>query len=75
MAILSNANVLVFPDLQSGNLALHLIQHVGGAVPVGPLLLGTARPAHLLQYGHTVEDVVNLTALGVVQAAAQERAE
>jgi malate dehydrogenase (oxaloacetate-decarboxylating)(NADP+) len=63
-----DANVLVFPDLQSGNLALHLLQQVGTAVLVGPLLMGTRLPAHLLQYGATVEDVVNLATVGAVQA-------
>jgi malate dehydrogenase (oxaloacetate-decarboxylating)(NADP+) len=64
-----DANVLVFPDLQSGNLALHLLQNVGGAVPIGPLLMGTRLPAHLLQYGATVEEVVNLVTVGAVEAA------
>jgi malate dehydrogenase (oxaloacetate-decarboxylating)(NADP+) len=68
-----DANVLIFPDLQSGNLALHLLQHVGLAVPVGPILMGTRLPAHVLQYGSTVEDVVNLTTVGVVEAAAIRR--
>ena len=65
--------MLVFPDLQSGNLALHLLQYVGGAVAIGPLLMGTRLPAHLLQYGATVEEVVNLVALGAVEAAASAR--
>lgn len=64
-----DANVLIFPDLQSGHLALNLLQHVGEAVPIGPILMGTRLPAHLLQYGPTVEDVINLTAIGVVEAA------
>jgi malate dehydrogenase (oxaloacetate-decarboxylating)(NADP+) len=63
-----DANVLVFPDLQSGNLALHLLQHLGEAVVVGPVLTGTRLPVQLLQYGSTVQDVVNLAAVGVVQA-------
>ena len=71
----ADANVLVFPDLQSGNLAFHLLQCVGGAVPVGPLLMGTRLPAHLLQYGATVEEVVNLVAVGAVEAAALKRTE
>jgi malate dehydrogenase (oxaloacetate-decarboxylating)(NADP+) len=70
-----DANVLVFPDLQSGNLALHLLQHVGGALPIGPLLMGTRLPAHLLQYGATVEEVVNLVTVGAVEAASVKRAE
>jgi malate dehydrogenase (oxaloacetate-decarboxylating)(NADP+) len=68
-----DANVLVFPDLQSGNLALHLLQNVGGAVPIGPLLMGTRLPAHLLQYGATVEEVVNLVTVGAVEAVAVRR--
>jgi malate dehydrogenase (oxaloacetate-decarboxylating)(NADP+) len=70
-----DANVLVFPDLQSGNLAFHLLQCVGGAVPIGPLLMGTRLPAHLLQYGATVEEVVNLVAVGAVEAASLKRPE
>ena len=62
------ANVLIFPDLQSGNLALHLLQHLGEAVVVGPVLTGTRLPVQLLQYGSTVQEVVNLTAVGIVQA-------
>jgi malate dehydrogenase (oxaloacetate-decarboxylating)(NADP+) len=42
---------------------------MAGAVLVGPLLMGTRLPVHLLQYGATVEDVVNLVTVGVVQAA------
>lgn len=69
-----DANVLIFPDLQSGNLALHLLQHMGEGVLIGPVLLGTAHPVHLLQYGSSVEDIVNLTAMGIVQAAATRSA-
>jgi malate dehydrogenase (oxaloacetate-decarboxylating)(NADP+) len=63
-----DANVLIFPGLESGNLALHLLQKVGGAVPIGPILMGTRLPAHLLQYGMMVEEVVNLVTVGVVEA-------
>jgi len=59
-----DADVLVFPDLQAGNVALHLLQHVGGAVPIGPLLMGTRLPAHPLQYDATVEEVVSLATVG-----------
>jgi len=67
-ALEKDANVLVFPDLQSGNLALHLLQHLGEAVVVGPVLTGTRLPVQLLQYGSSVQEVVNLAAVGVVQA-------
>lgn len=65
-----DANVLIFPDLQSGNLTMHSLHFIGNAVLVGPLLMGTRRPAHLLEYGATVEEVVNLTTAAVVEAAA-----
>jgi malate dehydrogenase (oxaloacetate-decarboxylating)(NADP+) len=65
----SDGNVLIFPDLQSGNITLQSLQYMGDAVTVGPLLMGTRLPAHLLQYGSTVEEVVNLTTAAVVQAA------
>ncbi len=63
------ANVLIFPDLQSGNIALDLMRSVGEAVSIGPLLTGTRLPAHLRQYGVTAEQIVNLTTVGVVEAA------
>ncbi len=71
--LVENANVLIFPDLQSGNLALDLIQQIGKAVAVGPILMGTRLPVHLRQYGVTVEEVVNLVATGVVEAVSFNR--
>jgi malate dehydrogenase (oxaloacetate-decarboxylating)(NADP+) len=65
-----DANVLVFPDMQSGNLALQLLENMGGAVIVGPILMGTRLPVHLLQYGASAEDVVNLATVGIVEASA-----
>jgi len=66
-----DANVLIFPDLQSGNLALHLLERLGECVSVGPVLMGTRYPAHVLQHGRTVTDVVNLAAIGAVVAASE----
>ncbi len=71
--LVENANILIFPDLQSGNLALDLIQQIGKAVSVGPILMGTRLPVHLRQYGVTVEEVVNLVATGVVEAVSFNR--
>ena len=69
-----NANVLIFPDLQAGTLALHLLQKLGDAVAVGPVLTGTRRPFHILQHENSsAEDLVNITAIGVVQAAEARR--
>ena len=65
----NNANVLVFPDLQSGNLTMHSLQCMGEANAIGPLLMGTRLPAQFLQYGASVESVVNLIAIAVVESA------
>jgi malate dehydrogenase (oxaloacetate-decarboxylating)(NADP+) len=62
------ANVLVFPDLQSGNLAYQLLTGLGGAEALGPILTGMRRPVHVLQTGFDVEDVVNMTAIAVLDA-------
>lgn len=70
----ADANVLVFPDLQSGNMAMHVLQHLAEAVVVGPVLMGTRLPTHLIQYGSSVEQVVHLTATGIVQAAGLRQA-
>ena len=67
-----NANILIFPDLQSGKLALHLLENVGTSVPIVPILMGTRLPAHLLQYGIAVAEVVNLATIGIVEAAAKK---
>lgn len=63
-----DANILIFPDLQSGNLTLQSLQYIGDAIPIGPILMGTRLPAHLLQYGASVEEVVNLCTVAVVEA-------
>jgi malate dehydrogenase (oxaloacetate-decarboxylating)(NADP+) len=64
-----DANVLVFPDLQAGTLALHLLQKLGDAAAVGPVLTGTRRPFHVLHHASSADDLVNVAAVGVVQAA------
>ena len=67
----NDANVLIFPDLQSGNIALDLLQcMVEEAVLIGPLLTGTRLPVHPRPYGFSVEEVVNLTTVGVVETTA-----
>lgn len=67
----ANANVLVFPDLDAGNLALDLLQNVGETVTVGPVLMGARLPAQLLAYGASAADIVNLAATGIVEAASE----
>ena len=62
------ANVLIFPDLQSGNIAYQLLARLGEAAAIGPILMGMSQPVHVLQRGAEVEDIVNLAALAVVDA-------
>ena len=63
-----NANVLIFPDLQSGNICYKLLNKLGGAEAVGPILMGMNKPVHVLQRGDEVADVVNMAAVAVVDA-------
>src|SRR5580765_494314 len=62
------ANVLVFPSLESGNIAYKLLQRIGGAELIGPLLTGLSRPVHVLQRGSEVNDIVHVAAVAVVDA-------
>ncbi|MBL0712708.1 MAG: NADP-dependent malic enzyme [Desulfosarcina sp.] len=62
------ANVLVFPDLNSGNIAYKLLERLGGAKVVGPLLVGISRPFNVLPRNTDMENVVNLIAITVAQA-------
>ena len=64
----SGANVLIFPDLQSCNIAARLLPQLGAGETIGPILSGMAKPVHLLQRGAEVEDVVNMAAVAVVDA-------
>jgi malate dehydrogenase (oxaloacetate-decarboxylating)(NADP+) len=63
------ANTFIFPDLASGNIAYKLLQEIGGTEAIGPLLLGMEKPVHILQMGSSVREIVNMTAVAVVQAA------
>jgi malate dehydrogenase (oxaloacetate-decarboxylating)(NADP+) len=62
------ANVLVFPNLEAGNIGYKLLQRLGGADAIGPMLVGMDRPVHVLQRGDEVNDIVNLAGVAVVDA-------
>jgi malate dehydrogenase (oxaloacetate-decarboxylating)(NADP+) len=70
-ALKEQANVLIFPNLSAGNIAYKLLHHLGGATAIGPILVGMARPVHVLERGADVQDIVHMAAVAVVDA--QER--
>jgi malate dehydrogenase (oxaloacetate-decarboxylating)(NADP+) len=67
-----DANVLVFPDLEAANVSYKLLQRLGNAQAIGPILLGMGKPVHVLQTGDEVQDIVFIAAIAALDA--QERA-
>ena len=65
------ANVLIFPNLEAGNIVYKLLQRLGGAEAIGPMLVGMDKPIHVLQRGDEVKDIVNLAGVAVVDAQNQ----
>ena len=72
-SIAGGANVLVFPDLSSGNIAYKLLRELGGATAVGPVIVGLPHPVNALALGSTVDDIVNMAAITVNQVSAKRR--
>ena len=62
------ANVLIFPNLEAGNVAYKLLARIGGTEAIGPILMGLSKPVHVLQRGAEVNDIVNMSAIAVVEA-------
>jgi len=67
------ANVLIFPDLNAGNIAYKLMARIGQASVVGPILMGMKKPIHVLQRGASVDDIINMTAIAVAEAQAKKK--
>jgi malate dehydrogenase (oxaloacetate-decarboxylating)(NADP+) len=66
----NGANILIFPNLDSGNISYKLVQQLGGAEVIGPFLMGVKRPANVLQRTCTVDDIFNTVALTALEAQA-----
>ena len=66
-------NTLIFPNLAAGNIAYNLLQEVGGADSIGPILLGLKKPVHVLQLGSSIRSIFNMVLIAVVDAQAKSK--
>ncbi|MFT2010299.1 NADP-dependent malic enzyme [Pontibacter sp. 13R65] len=62
------ANTLIFPTLTSGNIAYKVLQEIGGAEVIGPVLMGMGKPVHILQLGSSIREIINMVSIAVVDA-------
>ena len=67
------ANLLVMPNFDAANIAYNLLKMLGGGVTLGPILLGTAQPAHVVTQAISVRGIVNMSALTVAQTEAKQQ--
>ena len=63
-----NVNTFIFPNLAAGNISYKLMQELGGAEAIGPVLIGLKKPVHVLQLGSSVREIVNMITIAVVDA-------
>lgn len=68
-----DVNVLIFPNLASGNVTYNLLQEIGGAEAIGPVLLGLNKPVHILQLGSQVRSIYNMVLIAVVDAQTKSK--
>jgi len=66
-------NTLIFPDLASANITYKLLKELNNSVSIGPIMLGMDKPVHIFQLGASVEEMVNMAAIAVVDAQENEK--
>ena len=66
-------NTLIFPNLESANITYKILKELNGAQSIGPILLGLEQSVHILQLGATVDEIVNMSAVAVVDAQHKEK--
>jgi malate dehydrogenase (oxaloacetate-decarboxylating)(NADP+) len=66
------ANTLIFPNLDAGNIAYKLLQEMGAAEAIGPILIGVRKPIHIVQLGSSVREIVNMVTIAVVDAQSRK---
>jgi malate dehydrogenase (oxaloacetate-decarboxylating)(NADP+) len=71
----NKVNALVFPNLDSANSNYKMLKEQKGVESIGPIMLGMKKPVHILQLGAQVEEIVNMTAIAVVDAQQKEKNE
>jgi malate dehydrogenase (oxaloacetate-decarboxylating)(NADP+) len=67
-----DVNTIIFPNLSSGNIAYKMMQEIGEAEVIGPILLGIGKPIHILQLESSVREIVNMATIAVVDAQCLE---
>ena len=65
-------NVLVFPNLDSANITYKVIKEIDGALSIGPIIMGMDRPVHILQLKASVDEIINMSAIAVVDAQSRD---
>ena len=66
-------NTLIFPNLESANITYKLIKELNKAESIGPIMMGMRKPVHILQLGASVDEIVNMTAIAVIDAQEHEK--
>ena len=66
-------NTLIFPNLESANITYKLLKELNKAESIGPIMMGLRKPVHILQLGASVDEIVNMTAVAVVDAQQKEK--